>query len=237
MEVLSLTETRYVFRVAPTIIDGVYYEEVEPVEVVLPPGATSAATVNVRVMARSGEIRGSITTPAGKPAGTMEILIIQTPQGASKSVTTTPDGTFSISDLPVDTYTITASPTLLAEKGYAFPETHIDLTATQEQTVNIRLDPIPVREWHGSVTDDQGKVLPFAWLSVGNSGSVFSNQPGDGSFTLYGVPTEPSSLMAVAPGYYSQTQQVGIGNDLSYCSWFSPGDRTPPVLHGETGKS
>jgi hypothetical protein len=213
LEVLSQAETRYVFRVEPAIIDGIYYEGVEPVEVILPPGASSAETVNIRLRARRGEIQGLITAPDGSPAGSMEIQLIQIPEGASRSITTSPDGTFLIKDLPVDSYTITANPDLLAEVGYAFPETEVDLTTDQVQTVNVSLDAISGEEWHGAIMDDQGKALPFAWITLGSAGRVFISQPGDGSITLHGMPAESKSIIVLAPGYYSQTHQIDPGSD------------------------
>ena len=212
VEALSQAPTRYVFRVEPIIIDGIFYEGIEPVEVILPPGATSAPMVNIRVRAMLGEINGLITSPDGLPAGSMEFRVIQTPEGLSQTIKTTADGTYLIRNLKFSQYTLSANPELLASQGYAFPETPVDLTIYSSQTVNIRLVSISGQRWHGAVIDKEGNVLPFAWISLDTLSAVFRNQPDDGSFTLYDLPTQSEYMVVVAPGYYSQIHQINFAN-------------------------
>jgi hypothetical protein len=212
VEALSQSPTRYIFRVEPIIIDGISYEGIEPVEVILPPGATSSPLVILSVRTLAGEINGLITGPDGLPVGSMELRAIQMPEGLSQTVKTAADGTYSIRNLKIGQYILSADPALLTPQGFAFSDTLIDLTGNPKQTVNVSLAPVSGREWHGSVMDDQGNVVPFAWISLDALGTVIRNQPGDGSFALYDLPAQSESMVFAAPGYYSQTHWIDFAN-------------------------
>lgn len=54
VEALSQATTHYVFRVDPTVVDGVLYQGVNTAEVTLPPGATTAGPITLAVSAHMG---------------------------------------------------------------------------------------------------------------------------------------------------------------------------------------
>ena len=176
-EVLSLTETRYVFQVEPTIIDGVYYEQVRA------GGSDPAARRDLgsdRQHTRFGEVWGD-------PRDRSPLRMVRQRERwrscsskprrePSRSVTTAPDGTFSSAICQSARTTSLPIRTCWQKKDMPF-QTHIDLTDDQDQTVNVNLDASPGRECAGTVMDDQGKVVPFAWISPATSGQCLHHQP------------------------------------------------------------
>ncbi|MBU2611432.1 MAG: hypothetical protein KJ606_10905 [Chloroflexi bacterium] len=69
VEALSQVPTTYQIFLPPVVVDGVLYESVEPVEVTLPPGPTSAPPITLRIRATKGQLSGQITPPSANPVG------------------------------------------------------------------------------------------------------------------------------------------------------------------------
>ena len=56
VEALAQAPTHYIFSVEPTVVDGVLYQSIEPIELTLPPGVTSAPMVTLQVRGQSWKI-------------------------------------------------------------------------------------------------------------------------------------------------------------------------------------
>jgi hypothetical protein len=204
VEALSEAPTKYLFQVAPAIVDGVRYTSIEPVEVTLPPGAITAPPVTLKVRAQTGQIFGDLNT--GTPARILPLPIwaIRPLNGATYRVQTSAEGTFSFSDLPIDAYLITADLPALAAQGFSSGVQTIDLSQSLAVSITMELTPSTGSQLQGSVRDLEGSALPFAWVKIEKADLVRSVVPGTGAYALLGLPSEPHTMLVAAPGFYSQ---------------------------------
>lgn len=204
VEALSQIPTTYQISVPPIVVDGVLYESVEPVEVKLLPGATTAPPVTLRVRAQTGQISGQIDG-LGEPA---QVWAIHLPDGSAQTTTTSQQGTFSFSNLRVGEYIITVDPQALAQQGLTLTPSRVDLVQSVDSQVDLTLQPLEGNTLRGLVMDEDGSALPFAWTSVGMQTHQIDSV--SGAYMLFGFPTERATLTLTAPGYYSQAQVTDV---------------------------
>jgi hypothetical protein len=208
VEALSEAPTRYLFQVAPAIVDGVLYTGIEPVRVTLPPGATTAQPVTLKVRAQTGQIFGNLKTDAPVRILPLPIWAIRPLNGAAYRVQTSAEGTFSFSDLPIDAYLITADLPALAAQGFSSAIQMVDLSQSLSVSITMELTPSTGSELQGSVQDPQGSALPFAWVKIEKANLVQSVAPGTGAYALLGLQSESHTVLVAAPGFYSQAHVV-----------------------------
>ncbi len=202
IETVSYEPVNYQFQVNPVVVDGVLYESVEPIEVNLPAGATSAPPVTIKVRGQLGQIQGHISG-ANKP---LKIWAIQTPSGSTQSVITADDGTFAFSDLRIGKYLLTADPQSLAEQKLTMKAEAIDLAQTPTAEIELKAAMAEGSEVRGIVKDETGTFLPFAW--VRGDAQAQAVDPKTSEYTIMGLPKGKNTVIASAPGYYSQAGVV-----------------------------
>lgn len=207
VEALAEAPTRYVLQVEPTVVDGVLYASVEPVELVLPPGATSASPVTLKVRSRMGEIAGTLAQADGRPLGSVPVYAIRLPDGDSRRTDTSEDGVFSFSNLPIDRYLLAPDPTVLMEQGLRGLTREVDLVDVVNPSVELAADSMN-SAIQGIIVDGDGVPLPFAWVRAGELGEPQAVLPHSGTYTLSGLPAESITIFANAPGFYSRAQVV-----------------------------
>lgn len=212
VEALSLAPTHYVFRVEPTIVDGVLYETIAPVDVSLPPGATSASPIALKVRARRGQVTGRLVSPGGMPATPPEIWAIHLPEGTAQTISTTPQGSFFINNLPLGQYLFTADPESLISQGYVIQDKTVDLTTSLDETILLRLALLSGRTWRGTVKEKDGGSLPFVWITLEKTGASTRVQP-DGRFAFYDLSPRSVAVVVNAPGYFSQARRVDFASE------------------------
>jgi len=200
VESLAQIPTTYQISVPPTVVDGVLYESIEQVEVILPPAADSAPAVTIQVRARLGQINGRITN-FKEP---LQLWAIEMPNGAVQRVTTSSDGTFSFANLRVGKYLLTADLQALAASGLTMEPQIVDLSQSPSSEIELTLQPLEGETLPGRVTDETNTALPFAWVSAGMQ--TQQTLPNAGPYSLFGLPADPPTVIVTAPGYYSQAQ-------------------------------
>lgn len=202
MEVEALAEvpTVYTFEVPPTVIEGRLYTSVAPVSVTVPAGAVALPPVTLEVRALAGQISGRVA-PATQP---LTVYAVRLPEATRWETRTLADGTFEFSDLPLADYWVVADGPALAAQGLSSSAQRLDLEQTLQAEVTLNTEPVGVGHWHGVVTDNQGARLPFAWVTAGLEGPGTAALPDTGAWALTELAVRPRTLIATAPGYYSQ---------------------------------
>jgi len=209
VESLAQIPTTYQISVPPTVVDGVLYESIEPVEVILPPAADSAPAVTIQVRARLGQINGRITN-FKEP---LQLWAIEMPNGAVKRVTTLSDGTFSLTNLRIGEYLLTADPQALAKLGLTMEPQRVDLSQSPLAEIELTPQRLEGEILAGRVTDESNMPLPFAWVNAETQTGQTS--PDAGAYLLFGLPTDPPTVIVTAPGYYSQAQ-IAAASSLDF---------------------
>ncbi len=166
------------------------------------PGATSAPTVALKIMTSTGEINGQVS---GLNAPT-QVWAISVPDGSTHKITTTPDGKFTFSDLPVGLVLLTGDPKALAGQGLSLRNESIDLSQTISAQVEMNPQPLEGVTLNGKITDETGVPLPFAWVSVGTKSG--QTDPLSGAYALNGLSSGKMAATISAPGFYSQAYPI-----------------------------
>lgn len=210
VEALSQYPTTYQISVPPTVIDGMLYESKESIEIVLPPGAITAPLVTVHVQAAQGEIHGQVSGLSSP----IVIKAISLPGGATHVVTTSPQGIFTFSDLPVGQYLVVADLQALAKQGLTLRPKSIDLAQSLSVEANLTPRSLEGSSMHGKVTDESGTSLPFAWIKRGSQ--IGKVDPASGTYTLFGIFSNEATAIISAPGYYSEAHHVDPATNLDF---------------------
>jgi hypothetical protein len=208
VEALAEEPTTYLIEVIPTRVEGVLYEATEAVTVTLPPGAESTSLITLRVEAQRGEISGQLTgAGAGAGAG-WEVYAISPSDGASFRTQAGADGAFSFSGLPLAEYVLAPDLAALAQDGFTALRGRVDFAGSTSVTISLPVARADTWLVEGTVTDQEGAPLPFAWLTAGEGAGTVTVAAGTGAYALDGLPAGRQTLVATAPGYFSQAQVV-----------------------------
>ncbi len=213
VEALSQAPTHYVFSALPTIVDGILYEPTDSAEITIEPGEISGGAIFLNVSAKMGEIRGSLESAADGPLGGVPIVAIQMPGGFAYRTVTMGDGTFRFEDMPVDRYRITAGEDI--SSGYNSKTSVIDVNLFESIKSRADLKAVDLEGVgvQGQIFGDSGLPLPFAWVRTEDAGSPTTVFPVDGRYTLTDLQDDPVTLIAQAPGFYSQAHVVDPSSD------------------------
>ncbi len=240
MEIEALTQapTRYLFDVVPAVVDGVYYQAGAPVELVLPPGATSAGTISLTVRAQLGQISGRVTLAGKPPAGPVSVRAVALTSGRA-FVGPVTAGEYSLAGLPIGAYLVAVDPEQAAALGSRSVAARLDLADRINASAALELKPLIGRTVRGSVRDAAGGpplppqrmpagrgAIPFAWVTGGSEGVVATALPTSGSFILYDLPARVWALQVSAPGYWSR--QIPARNGLQVALTPRPDTRILP---------
>jgi WD40 repeat protein len=201
VETLSYAQTHYTFRVEPVVVDGVLYESVDPVEVSLSPGATSAPPITLRIRATKGQLSGQIIPSSANPMG---VLAIHLPDGASLEAQSSSQGVFTFPELPIGRYLLAGDPDALADIGFISQPELIDLSQQPNASIQLSLLPLIGASLSGAVHQTGGEPIPFAFVSLDKFGITQAVQPDSGHFALVGLPPQARTLQVSAPGFYTR---------------------------------
>jgi len=228
VEALAAASTQYTFQVAPTVINGELYQSVAPVVVTLAPGATSLPPVTLTISARAGRISGQL---AGSQAP-LTIHAIHLPEGTRYDAQSSAAGLFAFESLPIGQYEVLADAPALTGQGLASVGQTLDLAADPQADVRLTTTPLAGRALQGTLSDDQGRWLPFGWISLGPNGTPASIRPDSGAWALAGVALDTKTIVASAPGFFSQAQVLPADSGAQYSAAFQlkplPGMRRLP---------
>jgi hypothetical protein len=204
VEALSQNLTAYKISVPTIVINGVLYQSKDSVQVTLPAGATTTPAVTLHLEAASGEISGQVSeldTP-------IQVWAIPLPDGDAHIATTSPEGTFIFTDLPVGEVMLVGDPQALAEQGMAMSAESIDLSQSLSVRVDLIPKPLEGESLNGKISDEAGVSLPFAWVNVATQ--IGKNDPASSAYALFGLSTGKVTAIISAPGYYSQADVINI---------------------------
>ena len=210
IEVLNQSPTQYVFKVEPTVVDGVLYKSEEFVEVVLPPGATSASQITLRVTRHEGHLGGRLNPSELASVASIPIWAMRISDGEVFDTVTSDEGEFSFTGMALGEYHLFVDNNTFFEHEIHYPDQRVELLADEVTHVELLFNTIQGRRVNGMVTDETGVLLPFAWVSTTNIEHSAEADPHTGSFVVENLQTDEMRLFVRAPGYYSQTTVVDM---------------------------
>jgi hypothetical protein len=210
IEVESLSEgpTHYLFEIEPTVIDGLLYEGVEPVEMILPARATSIPSVTLQVKATAGQITGQVNSPQKNLIPSFPIWAIHLPDGTSYQSTISPEGSVAFSDIPIGQYLLTANDHTLVKEGYQLENQLVDLANSPHTSVDLSLSPTSGTFVTGEVSQAGGLPIPFAWVTIEELRRTQAVLPDSGIYLFSRLPSKDHILIASAPGHYSKAYRT-----------------------------
>jgi hypothetical protein len=211
VEALSEKSTDYRFEVKPTVINGVKYESVSPVDITLPPGGVHIPPVVLQVKANLASIAGKVT--GDHVPSNLTIWAIPENNGEILTAQVEPDGSFLFKDIPVTRYTLGGDSDSLAKLGYSLNDQHVDLTVNSMASVELNLSSLEGMACQGVVHDKTGNILPFSWGSLEGIKDPIESSPDTGIFSLYDLPEKNATLIINAPGFYSQAKVISPGTE------------------------
>ena len=199
--------------ITTTLSDGTYtLNAVAPGSVTVTASLTGyqSATTSVTVTADSSTSASALQLAPNNPgnvtgkvlSSTGSAITGATVAGAGLSTTTDTTGTYTLSNLPAGAVTIAASAT-----NYSSASTSVTIqSGTTLSAPNFALNST-IGSVTGTVTDSSG--APIANANVGYGGGP-TNAVTNGTYTITGVPAGTIQLVASAPNYTSQTQNVVV---------------------------
>ncbi len=211
VEALSRAPTRYLFQVEPVIVDGVFYQSTEAVEVILPPGTRNLPDITLTVTSQTGRISGAFSQNEAAFQKALSVKAVRMPDGAIFETVSAVDGTFVFPDLPIGRYFVTVDNTALLLEGRYAQTQEVDLSRDIHTTVKLPVVTITSPQ-QGTVLTEEGRPLPFAWITPEISGQARSVQPTNGSFMIFEDAPRQGSWTVSAPGYYSQVFPADPGD-------------------------
>lgn len=217
IEALAESPTHYKLRVEPSVVDGVLYYSDELVDVVLPPGATSGPPVTLDVRTRMGRIIGKVQGIDESLISSIQVLAIRQSDGLFYSEGISSQGNFVFDDIPLYEYIIV--PDLddgqASDQGF-IPETKtIDLVESPTAEIEFTKTDVVGNVLRGEVKEDDGKALPFAWVTNENPSLTQRVMITTGEFEIHELPSQSMTFIVNAPGYYSRAYTLNPSSDKS----------------------
>lgn len=210
VETLAEVPTHWVFSVPPVIIDGIWYESTDSVELTINPGTNDPSTVLLKVTSQKGEIRGKLTNNMQQE---LALKAVQLSTGDIFETISSTDGNFSFPDLLIDRYVLLVDLGVDQGNKLAYPQL-VDLTVDPEVNINIPVLQLSGRTVNGSVVDEQNSSIPFAWVTIENSNYVQSILPESGAFSILGLTGERLIFQTRSPGYFSHETSLSLENSV-----------------------
>jgi len=161
---------------------------------------------------------GGTTTLTGSIRGTVYISGTTTPiSGATVSIpisgftsTTGVDGKYSLDNVPVETYTVTASKT-----GYnSASASGVTVSANSVTTKDFSLVPVTVTTYtvSGKVTDVPGAPIEGAKVELAGIGHYTDS---NGDYSIGGVAAGDYQITASAVGFNPSTQNISVNDNMT----------------------
>lgn len=225
LEVLNQANTTYEISVPPTSLNGYMYQSTEPVCVDFVPGMLTYEPLILPVEVSRGQINGSVS---GAVLDTpLDIWAVHLPDGAARKVQVDAEN-FTFTDLPSGAYQIFADPSI-RQHGFQAASVQVDLTKQAETTVEVEITPIAAASLFGTLRDESGTSLPFGWVTVSREEST-ALDPAQGGYRLDDLEPTKVTVVADAPGYYSQAQLMDLTEGQGQSAEFSLVPRPEMVI-------
>jgi hypothetical protein len=207
LEALSQAPTTYTLDVPPTVLNGLLYTSIEPVQLKLDPNATSAGEITLKVHTQIGQItgKGILENKADNLSGT-KAWAIQLPVGPAYEMSFTNKNDFSFDNIPVGQYVITIDQKRLAKSGYRSFNQYIDLFGSPQEMISFELRKSSYIS--GKINSEKDGWLPFGWLEGDLESQAQPISPISSGFLIPVPSTESWLITASAPGYYSQIHRI-----------------------------
>jgi hypothetical protein len=220
VEALSQAPTRYLFRVKPTILDGVLYTGVAPSEIVIQPGQPPVEALTMRVRSQRGQIKGTLT--GDQPVSVPVTIRAIDPQSGAVYSTRTVEGVFTFGNISLARYLVVVDQDEAAKQGLQSDPVMLDLTTppSTQITTTLALREISNQSIRGRIRTADGEPLPFAWAMLDGSPVTTRVDFSTGEFVFYNPPINARVMRVIAPGYWSQS--VAIATDVPLTVTLTP---------------
>jgi len=149
----------------------------------------------------TGTISGTVTdATTNKPIGSATVTL------GSLTTSTSFQGTYSFSDVPAGTYTLTVT-----AGGYASQSKQVQVSQGTSQTLNFSLQPAATTV-SGTVIDATTSTpVPSATVTLGSQTTTTSSA---GSYTFSNVQPGSYTITASANGYNSTSKQIQVSGGV-----------------------
>ena len=229
LESLTQYPTTYQVTVPDSVLNGYFYEIVEPISITLPVGATEHESITLEVHVKTAQISGHLTGDGSNES--VEISAIHLPDG-SLTKTKAVNGSFDFQKLLGGEYLISVA----SQNGIQAKPVIADLTKAAQADITLELNSIPATKLQGIVQDEILSPLPFAWITTAPNLTV-SPDPVTGKYSFTGTDPANLTITAHAPGYYSQAKVIDLSKNLTGNLDFAlvrqPGTKVLPWGDGE----
>ena len=211
VEVLSERSTNYRFQVKPTVLNGILYESVSPVDITLEPDSSFIPKVTLVIKASLASIHGKINGNQ-VPAGLM-IWAIPEDKGEALNTLVRDDGSFEFANISINKYLLTADNEYLANLGYEMADQEIDLATNTNPNIELNINKTTGFTCMGTVLDEADNPIPFTYGLLEGKSIPIVSKPDSGEFTVYSASEKKSSYIVNAPGYFSQVKVITPGTE------------------------
>lgn len=211
VEVLSQAPTHYTFEVQPQVVDGVFYRGLETAAVTLLPDQIEPPEITLRVQAQTGRLTGWIDAVGAALPDPLPVLAFELPAGQPHQAQVQGPA-FAFDRLPVGRYLIVPDLQALSTSGCSPASAQVDLSADPQQQVTLAVECREGQSPAGLVLDEDYQPLPFAWVATDHTVQASAVLPDNGRFQLPDQQDQGYTLVARAPGYFSQAQRVSPGD-------------------------
>jgi hypothetical protein len=212
VEVLSEAKTHYTFKVEPTEVNGVMYESVEPVEVILSPESPQIEPVTLQVMAQKGVIYGQfiLIVEGNMPD---KVWAIDQSYGATYEADVSPAGDFRFQDLPLSNYILTSDCEALRDGNQTCPQKTVNLINTEPVDVTLTTEFKKSKRVQLDFRSEDDRPLPFVWVEVEELDLAVTARPNTANTTLFfPLWSEPMILSYFSPGSKQQKQEISLAD-------------------------
>jgi hypothetical protein len=208
VEALSEAKTYYTFKVEPMEVNGLIYESVEPVEVILSPGVPQIEPITLQVMARSGEIYGQLIFEGDMPE---KVWAIDQSSGAMYEAVVSANGNFQFQDIPLRSYILTLDCEALKSRNQTCPQEIIHLGNSEPRETTLTTESEGYMPVQLDFLSGDDHPLPFVWVKVEELNLAVTARPNSGKASFFlPLKTETITLSYFSPGSKQQKQEIAL---------------------------
>jgi hypothetical protein len=210
VEALSEAKTYYTFKVEPMEVNGLIYESVEPVEVILSPGVPQIEPITLQVMAQSGEIYGQLIVEGNMPD---KVWAIDQSSGAMYEAVVSADGDFQFQDIPLRSYILTLDCEALKTRNQTCPQEIIHLSNSEPRETTITTESEEYMPVQLDFLSEDGFPLPFVWVEVEELDLAVTSRPNSGKASFFlPIKTKTITFTYFSPGTKQQKQEIALAD-------------------------
>jgi hypothetical protein len=210
VEALSEAKTYYTLKVEPMEVNGLIYESVEPVEVILSPGVPQIEPITLQVMARSGEIYGQLIVEGNMPE---KVWAIEQSSGAMYEAVVSADGDFKFQDIPLGSYILTLDCEAFKSRNQTCPQEIIHLSNSVPRETTLTTESEGYMPVQLDFLSEDGLSLPFVWVEVEELDLAVTARPNSGKASFFlPLETETITFTYFSPGTIQQKQEIALAD-------------------------